>query len=97
MWTETTRELYRREGLHYASDMTDAEWALIKPFMPAEKRLGRPRVVPFAQRCLSCDRVAWTSPRAELARRFATHSSASGNSRLSENSPAGKSNQREAI
>jgi transposase len=32
-------ELERR----YASDLTDAEWRLIEPYMPAVKRLGRPR------------------------------------------------------
>ena len=45
MWTETTREQYRRDGLRYASDMTDAKWAMVEPFMPAVKRLGRPRKV----------------------------------------------------
>ena len=43
MWTETTRQKYEREGQRYASDLTDAEWALIEPHMPALKRLGRPR------------------------------------------------------
>lgn len=47
MWTETTRRQYRREDLHYASDMTEAEWALIEPHLPAAKRLGRPRCVPL--------------------------------------------------
>src|ERR1700728_4875900 len=47
MWTETTRRQYRREDLRYASDMTDAEWALIEPHMPAAKPLGRPRQVPL--------------------------------------------------
>ena len=47
MWTETTRAQYRREDLRYASDMTDAEWALIEPHMPAPKALGRPRIVPL--------------------------------------------------
>src|ERR1700758_5502072 len=47
MWTETTRAQYRREGLRYASDMTDAEWALIEPHLPAPKALGRPRIVPL--------------------------------------------------
>ena len=42
-WTEITREQYRREGLRYASDATDAEWALIEPHLPAPARLGRPR------------------------------------------------------
>src|SRR5580692_5212464 len=43
MWTEITRRKYEREGQRYASDVTDAEWALIEPHMPAVKRLGRPR------------------------------------------------------
>jgi len=33
-WTETTREQYRRNGLRYASDLTDEEWALIARWMP---------------------------------------------------------------
>lgn len=42
-WTEITRRQYRREGLRYASDTTDGEWALIAPFLPEPSRLGRPR------------------------------------------------------
>jgi transposase len=42
-WTEITRPKYRRDGLRYASDTTDEEWASIAPFMPAASRLGRPR------------------------------------------------------
>lgn len=43
-WTETTRLQYRRKGLRYSSDMLDAEWALIAPFVAEDRRLGRPRV-----------------------------------------------------
>jgi transposase len=43
MWTEITRPKYEREEQRYASDLTDAEWAVIAPHMPAAKRLGRPR------------------------------------------------------
>jgi hypothetical protein len=43
MWTEITRRKYEREEQRYASDLTDAEWAVIAPHMPAVKRLGRPR------------------------------------------------------
>jgi transposase len=43
MWTEITRPKYEREGQRYASDLTDAEWALIEPHMPPAKALGRPR------------------------------------------------------
>ena len=39
-WTEITRLHYRREGLRYASDATDAEWSLIEPFMPAANSIG---------------------------------------------------------
>ena len=42
-WTEITRREYRREGLRYASDLTDAEWELLKPLMPPASALGRPR------------------------------------------------------
>ena len=43
MWTEITRQKYERGGQRYASDVTDAEGALIEPPMPAVKPLGRPR------------------------------------------------------
>lgn len=42
-WTEITRPKYRRDGLKYASDTTDEEWALIAPLMPQTRRLGQPR------------------------------------------------------
>ena len=42
-WTEITRPQYRREGLRYASDTTDEEWAVMAPYMPAAGRRGRPR------------------------------------------------------
>ena len=45
MWTEITRRKYERKGQLYASDVTDAEWALIEPHMPAAKPLGRPREI----------------------------------------------------
>lgn len=42
-WTEITRRQYCRAGLRYASDLTDAEWGLLAPLMPAACTLGRPR------------------------------------------------------
>src|SRR2546421_8663156 len=45
MWTEITRPKYERGGQRYASDVTDAEWVLIEPHMPAAKPLGRPREI----------------------------------------------------
>ena len=43
MWTEITRDQYGRKGLRYASDLTDAEWAILAEYIPPPKRLGRPR------------------------------------------------------
>ena len=43
VWTEITRRDYRREGLRYASDTTDGEWAVIAAHLPAPPRRGRPR------------------------------------------------------
>ena len=43
MWTEITRPQYLRKGLRYASDVTEAEWQMIEPRLPASRRLGRPR------------------------------------------------------
>ena len=43
MWTEITRPKYERSDRRYASDLSDAEWGLIAPYMPPPKTLGRPR------------------------------------------------------
>ncbi len=42
-WTEITRCKYRRDGLRYASHLTDAEWELIEPLLPPVSHIGRPR------------------------------------------------------
>ena len=42
-WTKITRPHYVRRGGRYASDSTDAEWALVAGFLPPPKRTGRPR------------------------------------------------------
>jgi len=48
-WTKITRDEYQRNGLRYASDLTDAEWALIRRKMPPRRRLGRPREVDLRE------------------------------------------------
>jgi putative transposase len=48
-WTKTTRIQYERGGLRYASDLTDAEWALIARKMPRRRHLGRPRQVDLRE------------------------------------------------
>jgi len=50
-WTETTRREYERPGRRYASDMTQEEWVLIAPFLPARKRTGRPRTTELRDVC----------------------------------------------
>jgi transposase len=45
MWTNENRPRYDRDALRYPSDLTDAEWALIGPFIPPAKHGGRKREV----------------------------------------------------
>lgn len=48
-WDETSRAKYRRDTERYASDLTEREWALIAPFMPAQKATGRPRTTDLRE------------------------------------------------
>ena len=43
-WTEITRPKYQRDELRYASDTTDAEWAIIAPLLARTTKVGRPRL-----------------------------------------------------
>jgi len=43
MWTDTIRAQYARAGLA----LTDAEWAVLKPFLPPPSHVGRPRKWPL--------------------------------------------------
>jgi transposase len=43
MWTEEARIRYAPRKERYPSDLTDAEWDLIKPMIPRAQRGGRPR------------------------------------------------------
>ena len=45
MWTNENRSRYDRSKLRYPSDLTDEEWALIKPLIPKAKRGGGKRTV----------------------------------------------------
>ena len=40
MWTTENRHRYDRDNLRYPSDLTDAEWPVIKPLIPPAKRGG---------------------------------------------------------
>lgn len=49
MWTETTRPKYERDRPRYATDVSDAEWAVIAPLLPPDRHLGRPRAVDLRE------------------------------------------------
>ncbi len=47
MWTATTRAHHARKGLALPSDLTDNEWAVLKPCFPPPCHVGRPRKWPM--------------------------------------------------
>ncbi len=47
MWTEATRAQHSRDGLRFASDLTDAEWAVLEPLLPPPSPVGRPPTWPM--------------------------------------------------
>ena len=49
MWTNENRARYDRSKLRYPSDLTDDEWALIKPLIPRAKRGGGKRTVDMRE------------------------------------------------
>ena len=49
MWTIKNRPRYNRDKLRYPSDLTDAEWAHIRPLIPPAKRGGGKRRVDMRQ------------------------------------------------
>lgn len=49
MWTIENRARYDRSRLRYPSDLTDAEWAHIRPLIPPAKRGGGKRRVDMRQ------------------------------------------------
>ena len=49
MWTSANRARYDRSKLRYPSDLTDAEWALVRPLIPPAKRGGGKRTVDLRE------------------------------------------------
>jgi transposase len=49
MWTPATRKQHIRKTNRYQSDLTDQEWAVIKPRLPVAKSTGRPRGWPMRE------------------------------------------------
>ena len=48
-WTASARRQYARPAERYATDLTDAEFALVAPHLPAPSRVGRPREVDLRE------------------------------------------------
>jgi hypothetical protein len=50
MWTAANRKSHERKGLRYPSDMTEAEWSLVKPVVDVPRRgQGRRRQVDLRE------------------------------------------------
>ena len=49
MWTATTRTQHMREGLRFASDVADNEWAVLAPLLPPISAVGRPPAWPLRE------------------------------------------------
>jgi len=49
MWTASARVQYRRCSRRYATDLSDTEFALIEPFLPAPRHGGRPRTTALRE------------------------------------------------
>lgn len=63
-WDDTARDQHNRDHLRYPSDLTDYEWALIAPMLPAAKPGGRPRTtnlrdVVEAIQYIACSGCQW--------------------------------------
>jgi putative transposase len=49
MWSATTRKKHNRKTPRYQSDLTDEEWRVIEPHLPARNVTGRPRAWPMRE------------------------------------------------
>lgn len=59
-WTATARRQYGCRTSARANGLTDAEWAALAPFMPAQKKLGRPRQTDLRSVVDAILYIAWT-------------------------------------
>ena len=48
-WDDIARSDHARRSSRYASDLTDREWALIAPFLPSPRPIGRPRTTDLRE------------------------------------------------
>ena len=60
MWTSEQRQAADRTGLHYPSDLTDAEWAIVEPMIPPAESGGRRRTVNVREVLDRIFYILWT-------------------------------------
>lgn len=60
MWKPEHRQAADRRGRRYASDLSEAEWALVEPMIPPAKRGGRRREVDVREVLNAIFYVLWT-------------------------------------
>jgi transposase len=60
MWTPEHCRADERQGLHYPSDLTDAEWALVAPMIPLARHCGRKRSSNTREALNAIFYVLWT-------------------------------------
>jgi putative transposase len=78
-WTEITRQHYRRENPRFASDLTDPEWRLLEPTMPAPAGTGRPRTTDLREVVNAILYMLWTGcPWRALPKDFPPRSTVQG-------------------
>ena len=49
IWTATTRAQHTRDGLRFANDLTDAEWAVLEPLLQSAATTGRSPAWPLCE------------------------------------------------
>ena len=60
MWKPEHRLVADRSGLRYPSDLTDTEWAIVEPMIPAARHGGRKRSVSVREVLNGIFYILWT-------------------------------------
>ena len=59
MWTDEHREIYKRAGGRFPSDMADDEWAVLEPLIPPASSGGRPHQTDMREAMCETDAVGY--------------------------------------
>ncbi len=58
MWTATTCAQHGRDGLRFASDLIDVDWAVIEPLLPPSSEVGPVGRPPECNLTMGCGPVS---------------------------------------